>query len=236
LSLRRQSRAGALQILPERQCCRFEIVQMTLNSVLAAAPVASRPGRRRFRGFVLSADRLTHDGRTVAVPPKPLAVLNVLAAREGDIVSKSDLIASVWHGAPIADESIARSIFMLRRAIGDIDATAADAVETAYGRGYRFALESCVEPDAALEDGPARALRDARRALFTAATLDPADHRVRTCLTLVDALLADGHSAGAAEFERALSRVESERRRRNSALAETLPDGVHIFVDPLRGP
>jgi hypothetical protein len=89
---------------------------------------------------------------------------------------------------------------------------------------------------AGLEDGPARALRDARRALFTAATLDPSDHRARTCLTLVDALLADGHSAGAAEFERALSRVESERRRRNSALAETLPGGVHIFVDPLRGP
>jgi DNA-binding winged helix-turn-helix (wHTH) protein len=208
---------------------------MTLNTLLAAAPVASRPGRRRFRGFVLSADRLTHDGRTVAVPPKPLAVLNVLAAREGDIVSKSDLIASVWHGAPIADESIARSIFMLRRAIGDIDATAADAVETAYGRGYRFALESCVEPDAGVEDGPARALRDARRALFAAATLDASDHRVRTCLTLVDALLVDVHSAGATEFDRALARVESDRRRRTSALVQTLPDDERIFMEPLRG-
>jgi DNA-binding winged helix-turn-helix (wHTH) protein len=209
---------------------------MTLTTVLAAAPVASRPGRRRFRGFVLSADRLTHEGRTVAVPPKPLAVLNVLAAREGDIVSKSDLIASVWHGAPIADESIARSIFMLRRAIGDLDATAADAVETAYGRGYRFALESCVELDADLGDGPARPLRDARRALFAAATLDPSNHRVRTCLTLVDALLGGDVAAGAAAFDRALTRAERDGQR-SATLADVRTDaGLRVVVDPPRGP
>jgi DNA-binding winged helix-turn-helix (wHTH) protein len=209
---------------------------MALNTVRDTLFVAQRPSRRRFRGFVLSADRLTHEGRTVSVPPKPLAVLNVLAAREGDIVSKSDLIASVWHGAPIADESIARSIFVLRRAIGDLDATAADAVETAYGRGYRFALESCVELDADLGDGSARPLKDARRALFAEATLDPSNHRLRTCLALVDAMLVGDVAAGAAAFDRALTRAERDRQR-SATLVEALTEGAcRDVVDPPRGP
>jgi DNA-binding winged helix-turn-helix (wHTH) protein len=214
----------------------IEIVQMSLTMARSAFPVAPRLCRRRFRGFVLSADRLTHEGRTVLLPPKPLGVLNVLAAREGDIVSKRDLIASVWHGAPVADESIARSIFMLRRAIGDLDATAAGAVETAYGRGYRFALESCVELDPGVADGPARPLWDARRALIAAATLDPSSHRVRTCLALVDALLVGDAAAAAAEFDRALARVERDSRRCPALAEMTQVGGARLAVDSPRGP
>ena len=163
--------------------------------------------RRRFRDFVLTSDRLTHAGRTIVLPPKPLGVLGVLAARQGEIVSKADLIASVWRGAAISDESIARSVFVLRRSLAEADPLAAEGVETVYGRGYRFGLETRVEFCPAAAAGPMARLVEARRALFEATSLSPFDPRLRTCLALVDALLREHPAEAAEEREREPSRA-----------------------------
>lgn len=97
--------------------------------------------RYRFGPYVLSEERLTSDGRTVPLPIKPLRVLRELVAHPGEIVEKPDLMKAVWGDLPVSDESLCRSVFLLRQALGDNDCAQVRYVETVYGRGYRFVAD-----------------------------------------------------------------------------------------------
>lgn len=103
--------------------------------------------RYRFDRFVLTADRLATDGRTVRLAAKPLGVLRTLVANAGRVTTKQDLVEAVWNTRDVSDESIARSVFLVRQALGDADAEPARFVETVYGRGYRFVADVAVEFD-----------------------------------------------------------------------------------------
>ncbi len=73
------------------------------------------------------------------VRPEPLVwrVLLVLAARDGELVTKDELIEDAWGGRIVGDDAIARAITQLRRALGD-DSRAPRFVETLQRRGYRL--------------------------------------------------------------------------------------------------
>jgi DNA-binding winged helix-turn-helix (wHTH) protein/Tfp pilus assembly protein PilF len=106
-----------------------------------------RGTRYRFDRFVLTEDRLTADGATVRLAAKPLGVLRTLVANAGKLTTKQELVETVWPDRAVSDESIARSVFLARQGLGELDARPARYIETVYGRGYRFVCEVFVEAD-----------------------------------------------------------------------------------------
>jgi DNA-binding winged helix-turn-helix (wHTH) protein/TolB-like protein/Tfp pilus assembly protein PilF len=68
--------------------------------------------------------------------PLVMDVFVVLASHDGEVVSKDQLIESVWQGRPQTDDVITRCISALRRGLAD-DAKNPAFVETVQRRGYR---------------------------------------------------------------------------------------------------
>ncbi|MCI0518318.1 MAG: winged helix-turn-helix domain-containing protein [Woeseiaceae bacterium] len=85
------------------------------------------------RGLLQDGDAQVH------VEPLPMDVLVALAAQQGDVVSKDQLVDIVWKGRPVSDEVITRCISLIRRALGD-DAKSPTFVENVPRRGYRLML------------------------------------------------------------------------------------------------
>lgn len=85
---------------------------------------------------VLPARGLLRRGDLEEKPePKVLQVLIALALRDGDLVTKEELIDEVWGGRATGDESITRCVAQLRSHLGDKDR---QYIETLVRRGYRL--------------------------------------------------------------------------------------------------
>ncbi len=71
--------------------------------------------------------------------PEPLVfgVLLALARRDGDLVTRDELVSELWDGRPMGDEPINRSLSQLRGHLGDRDRPY-QYVETLTRRGYRL--------------------------------------------------------------------------------------------------
>jgi DNA-binding winged helix-turn-helix (wHTH) protein/Tol biopolymer transport system component len=80
---------------------------------------------------------LAREGQEVPLPPRVIGVLDVLTARPGQIVSKQELIETVWKDAFVSDTSLAEAISFLRQALGD-DPQQPSYIQTVHRRGYRF--------------------------------------------------------------------------------------------------
>ncbi len=78
-----------------------------------------------------------------------MAVLAHLHARAGEVVSREDLIRSVWEGRPVVDEVVSRCIAALRRELGE-SARNPRYIETVPKRGYRL-----IVPDSEVSGAPA---------------------------------------------------------------------------------
>lgn len=95
--------------------------------------------------------------------PKVTAVLVCLAERAGQVVTKDQLIAHAWDGAPFtSDEALAAVLYELRKALDD-DARSPRFIETLRGNGYRLIapVEPLAEPlpgsDPSELSGPSKA-------------------------------------------------------------------------------
>jgi DNA-binding winged helix-turn-helix (wHTH) protein/TolB-like protein/Tfp pilus assembly protein PilF len=80
---------------------------------------------------------LLANGRAVVIGARALDVLIVLIGRAGELVTKEELLATVWAGAAVEDGAIAAQIAAVRRTLGD-GHDGARWVQTVPGRGYRF--------------------------------------------------------------------------------------------------
>jgi TolB-like protein/DNA-binding winged helix-turn-helix (wHTH) protein/tetratricopeptide (TPR) repeat protein len=76
-------------------------------------------------------------GNPVALRPQAFAVLRYLAEHPGRLVSKDELMAAVWPGVAVTDDSLVQCIHDIRRAIGD---EAHAVLKTVPRRGYKLAL------------------------------------------------------------------------------------------------
>jgi TolB-like protein/DNA-binding winged helix-turn-helix (wHTH) protein len=84
----------------------------------------------------------------VAIGSRALDILLVLVERPGDLVSRAELLASVWPGTVIEDSNLNVQIAALRRVLDDGRAEGS-CIQTVSGRGYRFmAPVSRAEPSA----------------------------------------------------------------------------------------
>ena len=96
------------------------------------------------RGFeigeweVLPAQGVMRSGDREEKPePKVIEVLVALASRDGDLVTREELIDEVWDGRPTSDEPINRCLSQLRGHLGD-RTRPYKYVETLTRRGYRL--------------------------------------------------------------------------------------------------
>jgi non-specific serine/threonine protein kinase len=91
----------------------------------------------RFGRFELFADRyeLRCGGVPIHIEPKPFEVLLELLRHAGELVTKDELMESVWADRVVTESVIARCINKLRVALQD---EAQTLVHTVHGYGYRF--------------------------------------------------------------------------------------------------
>ncbi|HEY7552751.1 MAG TPA: tetratricopeptide repeat protein [Hyphomicrobiaceae bacterium] len=91
-----------------------------------------------FEGFILDMTRRTLCAaeRGVELRPKSFDVLCCLVEHAGRLVTKDALFQAVWPGVSVTDESIARCVSDIRRALGD---RGQQIVKTIPGRGYLLA-------------------------------------------------------------------------------------------------
>jgi len=96
--------------------------------------------------------RIAGDRTAVAVPLGSRAVdlLAVLLERQGDIVSKAEIMAAVWPGIAVEEANLAVQIHALRRALEQTRTSG--WIQTVAGRGYRFAGAVRLVPTGSLLD------------------------------------------------------------------------------------
>ena len=118
------------------------------------------PAAYRFGDFVMepAQQRLTGgDRQPVALTPKAFDTLLCLVKRSGNLVTKQELLASVWPNVIVEEAILARNVADLRRALRD-DSSTPRYIETLPKRGYRFIAPVVVLAAAAVSDcGPAAA-------------------------------------------------------------------------------
>lgn len=103
----------------------------------------SSPGSRLvYPTFVLDLDAelILREGREVRVRPKTWAVLLALVESAGRVLTKDELLSSVWDGMAVSEDMPRLSVGELRRALGD-SSRSARIIETVHGRGYRLLVQ-----------------------------------------------------------------------------------------------
>lgn len=93
-----------------------------------------------FNGFHIdshSGVRHRHAGE-IKLQAKELAVLVELILNAGKLVSKEDLMRSVWSGTSVSDSSITRCISAIKSQLKEAHPGADSLIKMVYGEGYRF--------------------------------------------------------------------------------------------------
>src|SRR6056297_628439 len=105
----------------------------------------------RFTDFTMlrNARRLMREGMDVAVGARAFDLLDLLVAARDRVVSRDEIMATVWPGTVVGENNLNVQVANLRRILG------ADAIVTVPGRGLAFALDVLpVDAELALPDRP----------------------------------------------------------------------------------
>lgn len=81
------------------------------------------------------------DDRVLPAEPQVLSLLFLLVENRDRLVSKDELVATVWGGRVISDSAISSRIKSARQLLGD-DGEAQRLIRTVHGKGYRFVGEA----------------------------------------------------------------------------------------------
>jgi DNA-binding winged helix-turn-helix (wHTH) protein/TolB-like protein len=128
----------------------------------------------RFGGFRFdpATGELTRpDGSRRRLQPQPAAILALIVAREGDLVTRAELQAAVWPDTKVEfDQGINFCIRQIRAALGD-SAENPGLIETLPRRGYRLLVPLQHERDPLPSLSRAKRSTGVRPILFGAAVL-----------------------------------------------------------------
>lgn len=108
----------------------------TSQTQAAQGQSAEEPEQIRFGTFQVDPRErvLLQDGRPIPLTPKALETLLVLLRHHGHVVSKAELLKTVWQDTFVEEGVLAQNILTLRKVLGN-----PDWIETVPKRGYRFA-------------------------------------------------------------------------------------------------
>lgn len=106
----------------------------------------------RFGPFRLDADAkvLLKEQRALRLTRKAVETLLVLVENSGEVVTREELMQSVWPDRVVDDANLAQNIAVVRRALKAVDGTPG-SIETFAGRGYRILGPITASDDAAWE-------------------------------------------------------------------------------------
>src|SRR6202162_1389412 len=92
-----------------------------------------------FGPFRVDAEKeiLLRAGEPVSLTPKTFQILLVLVRHSQEVVTKDDLMKTVWPDTFVEEANLSRNIFMLRKALGESPQDR--YIVTVPGRGYRMA-------------------------------------------------------------------------------------------------
>src|ERR1700750_2924412 len=88
----------------------------------------------------LSQQELRRLGEPVHIEPQVFDLLVYLVRNRDRIVSKDELIETIWHGRVISDAALSSRISAARRALGD-NGNDQTLIRTLHKRGFRFVGE-----------------------------------------------------------------------------------------------
>ena len=96
----------------------------------------------RFASFRLDAANacLWRGAKAIHLAPKAFAVLQYLAARPGQLVTKNALLEALWPGTVVGDAVLKVSVREIRKALGD-RAAKPRIIATVHRLGYRFVAD-----------------------------------------------------------------------------------------------
>jgi len=157
----------------------------------------------RFGNFEVDPEawRLTRGGREIHLDPVVLKLLIHLVANRGRLVTRQELMDTVWGDTVISESALTKAVARLRKALGDDSATHR-YLETVRSQGYRFVAPLQVVERAEALEPPARmaSSRAVRRGALAGALAVVAI----VCLA-VYWFLAPGQGASQAETVRSLA-------------------------------
>ena len=111
----------------------------------------------RFGPFIAdpAAGNLYRDGVVVPLSLKAFEALTILLERRGTVVEKDTLLQLIWPDTVVEENTLARLISTLRRALND-DPKQHQYIRTVSGRGYRFAatVHEVTRADVAVSGAP----------------------------------------------------------------------------------
>ncbi|MEM9059995.1 MAG: winged helix-turn-helix domain-containing protein [Pseudomonadota bacterium] len=135
------------------------------------------------------------DGNVLPLKPRPFALLSYLVENRDRIVSKTEIMDSVWDGRAVSDAALTTAVRDIRRAIGE-ENSSDSRIRTFYGRGLRFMVPEGTE----VAREPAEPVND-KKTLPSAVAILPLD-----CLSpdpdlqLVSESIADSVIAQTSKF------------------------------------
>ena len=100
--------------------------------------------------------RLVKSGEAVAVEPKAFRVMLILLRNPKKLIAKDELLQAVWGDTAVTENSLARSIALLRRLLGD-ETRNPRYIETVATVGYRFLCPVEVTEDVSAQPKAAEA-------------------------------------------------------------------------------
>ena len=107
---------------------------------------AGASAARTFGRFTLNLDRgaLLADGAERTLRPKSFALLRLFVENPGRLIDRDEIMATVWPGVFVTDDSIAQCVSDIRRALGDRDQS---LLRTMPRRGFLFTLPPSRDPE-----------------------------------------------------------------------------------------
>lgn len=104
----------------------------------------SHPGRSAFEFGPFRLDpqegRLLRGDEPVPLPPKTFELLVLLVERSGHLVSKEELVGTLWPDTFVEEANLNNHLWRLRRALGQ-SRSGEEYIETVPKRGFRFVAE-----------------------------------------------------------------------------------------------
>lgn len=127
---------------------RLSILAEQRASLMASSVDQETKQLYGFGPFRVDPDKelLLREDEAVPIAPKAFQVLLVLMRHSKQVVSKDDLLKTIWPDTFVEEANLSRNIFLLRKALGESPQDHRYIV-TVPGRGYRFAEDVQLLPE-----------------------------------------------------------------------------------------
>src|SRR5262245_49772802 len=132
----------------------------------------------------------------ILLSPKAFAVLLYLSERPGTLVTKQELLDSVWPDVFVTEGVLKRAVLEIRKALSD-SAGEPRFIQTRHRVGYRFLVQSGCEDKVSPSEPPERPARQLPNVLHVVLESGFESWRHRSVYVTPRRRLARSHQAGA---------------------------------------